>query len=193
MQEGIAMQSEQVQTMFSPDATSLVSEGDVYRGVLSEKPLTQPFTGLVRNFQSLIRSVKNSGAFQHAPDETLRAEEGTTIAEDEGLKTQINERDREHLQEFPAHRKAMVMEKIMSLTPARHMVFHGKNHFEKAVLKIRRDGFRLIDLQPQETAFTTVWYRKGRSFLGKGADVTMLLWEHSDEHGDSTTMMSWRI
>jgi hypothetical protein len=29
-------------------------------------------------------------------------------------------------------------------------------------------GFRLIDLQRQDIAFTTVWYRKGKALFGRG-------------------------
>ncbi|MBI2752547.1 MAG: hypothetical protein HYX46_03390 [Betaproteobacteria bacterium] len=61
------------------------------------------------------------------------------------------------------------------------MVSNGDHDFERILLKLRRDGFRLIDLQREDTAFTTVWYRRGKSFLGLAAeDVPMLLWEMQD-------------
>ncbi len=61
------------------------------------------------------------------------------------------------------------------------------------MLKLRRDGFRLIDLQRHDTAFSTLWYRKGKSLLGLAAeDVAMLLWE-LEESGASTTVMTWRV
>jgi len=108
------------------------------------------------------------------------------------LTTQINDQDREHLQAFPPDLKTQVMEKIMSLAPVQNMVYRGNNQFEKAMLNIRREGYGLIDVQPHETAFISVWYRKNGSFLGKGADVTMLLWENGED-SDSTTLMSWKI
>ena len=109
--------------------------------------------------------------------------------------TQINDRDREHLRAFPPHRKAQVMRHIGSRVPARSVVYRGKNEYEKAVLNLHRDGYGLIDMQPQELLFTTVWYRKDRSFLSKGIDVTMLLWEHGGHShgGDLTTLATWRI
>jgi hypothetical protein len=108
--------------------------------------------------------------------------------------TQINDRDREHLRAFPAHRKAQVMKQIGSRAPAQSVVYRGKNEYEKAVLNLHRDGYGLIDMQPQELLFTTVWYRKDRSFLSTGADVTMLLWEDGgNDDDDSTTMTNWRI
>ena len=106
--------------------------------------------------------------------------------------TQINDRDRQHLRTFSAHRKAEVMKKIMSSAPVQNVVYHGKNRFEKAMMEIHREGYGLIDMQPQENAFTTVWYRKGRKFTGKNVDVTMLLWEEG-EQGDTTTVVCWKF
>ena len=111
---------------------------------------------------------------------------------DHALISQVNALDHQHMQAFPAHRKAQVMEKIMSLTPVANVLSQGNNKFEKAVMNLHREGYGLIDLQPQETVFTSVWYRKSHAFLDKSADVTMLLWE-DDEGGASVTMMSWRI
>ena len=98
-----------------------------------------------------------------------------------------------HLQSFPDTRKATVMQRIMSLKPSKSLVSDGDHDFEKSVLKLRRDGFRLIDLQRHDTAFSTVWYRKGKSFLGLTAgDAAMLLWEMQDSNA-STTVMTWRV
>lgn len=109
------------------------------------------------------------------------------------METRINDEDIEHLQAFPGSRKAAVMEKIMALKPAESMVLEGDEHFETTVLKLRRDGYGLIDLQRQETAFTTLWYRKGKALLGlAGAEVAMLLWEASTG-GGATTLMTWRV
>jgi hypothetical protein len=114
---------------------------------------------------------------------------------DEALLTQINDLDREHLQAFPPQRKAQVMNRIMSSAPARSVVLQGKNEYEKTVITIHRDGYGLIDMQLHENVFTSVWYRKERSFLGRGADVTMLLWEDGDncDAGDSTTQTTWKL
>ncbi len=109
------------------------------------------------------------------------------------VKTRINEEDTKHLQSFPNARKQTVLQRIMSLKPSKSIVSEGDHDFEKTVLKLRRDGFRLIDLQRHDTAFTTVWYRKGKSFLGLAAeDAAMPLWELKDP-GASTTVMTWRV
>jgi hypothetical protein len=127
---------------------------------------------------------------QHLMNEGIRPETG-----DQELTTQINNRDREHLQAFSADHKAQVMKKIGTRAPTCSTVYQGKNAYEKAVLNIHRDGYELIDMQPHASVFTTLWLRKDRSFLSKGADVTMLLWEDAGDgvDGDSTTISTWRI
>jgi hypothetical protein len=135
--------------------------------------------------------VNGIGSQPVSDDAASRTENGKA-AGDQGLDTQITDLDRKHMQKFSAHRKAQVMEKIMSLTPVRSVVCDGKNQFEKTILKIHREGYRLIDMQAQETAFTTVWYHKDRSLLGGSADVIMVLWEGSED-GDSTTIMNWKV
>jgi hypothetical protein len=61
------------------------------------------------------------------------------------------------------------------------------------VLQLRRDGFRLIDLQRHDTAFTTLWYHNGHALPGLAAeDVAMLLWELTESRA-STTVMTWRV
>jgi hypothetical protein len=109
------------------------------------------------------------------------------------METSINDEDMEHLRAFPDSRKAAVMEKIMALVPAESVELEGDEHFETTVLKLRRDGYGLIDLQRQETAFTAVWYRKGNALLGlAGAEVAMLMWE-ARACGGATTLMTWRV
>jgi hypothetical protein len=110
------------------------------------------------------------------------------------MTTRINESDTQHMDRFPAAKKARVMEKIMSLAPLTNAQCTESHHFEKTMMRLRKDGFELIDIQPLETALTTVWYRrKGRFPLGRApADVTMVLWEAQDE-GDTTTVMTWRV
>ena len=56
-----------------------------------------------------------------------------------------------------------------------------------------QDGFALIDMQPMETALTTVWYHRSvmpARFARE--EVTMLLWE-TQAAGESTTLIRWRI
>ena len=159
-------------------------------------PVMQSFTELRGKLRSLFRRERRK-ASRYA---TRHADLGDSAVRDLALKTHINDRDRAHLQAFSPKRKARVMAKIMALDPDGEEISHGKNDFEKTLMKIRHDGFRLIDIQSQETSFATVWYRKG--FLGLGAgDAIMLLWEASDdaekdEFGrpkESMTVLSWAL
>ena len=109
------------------------------------------------------------------------------------MKSRIDEKDLRHLEAFPGDRKSKVMRKIMSLHPTERVVLDGETSFEKAVLKLRKEGYGLIDVQRQEIAFTCIWYRETKSlFNGAGADVAMLLWE-MQERGTETTVLTWRI
>lgn len=109
------------------------------------------------------------------------------------MKSRIDHKDLEHLEAFPGDQKAKVMQKIMSLQPTERVLLGGDNDFERAVLKLRREGYGLIDVQRQEAAFSCIWYRKTKSlFNGAGADVAMLLWEMQDP-GVETTVLAWRI
>ena len=110
------------------------------------------------------------------------------------MKSRIDHKDLEHLQAFPGERKAAVMQRIMSLMPTERMVLSGDNDFEKTVLKLRREGYGLIDLQPQESAFSCVWYRRSKALFSRaGADVAMLLWEMQEPAGPLTTVLTWRL
>jgi hypothetical protein len=110
------------------------------------------------------------------------------------MKYRIDDKDLAYLEAFPGDRKAKVMRKIMSLQPVERVLLDGDNGFEKAVLKLRKEGYNLIDVQRQEIAFSCIWYRETKSlFNGAGADVAMLLWEMQEEHGTETTVLTWRI
>jgi hypothetical protein len=109
------------------------------------------------------------------------------------MKARIDKRDLAHLASFPASERAKILERLTSVRPVEQVVLDGSNDFEKALLKLRKEGYALIDVQRQETAFTCIWHRKTRSlFNGAGADVTMLLWE-MHERGSETTVLSWRF
>ena len=110
------------------------------------------------------------------------------------MKSRIDQRDLEYLEAFPGDRKAKVMRKIMSLQPTERVLLDGDNSFEKAILKLRKEGYALIDVQRQEISFTCTWFRETKSlFNGNGADVAMLLWEMQEEKGTETTVLTWRI
>ena len=158
----------------------------------SGETIKHRFSLLMHRVRHLIGPLNGSEAGPWGVRPAGQAESSGVNGSDCGLISQVNALDHLHMQAFPAHRKAQVMEKIMSLTPVANVLSQGNNKFEKAVMNLHREGYGLIDLQPQETVFTSVWYRKSRALVGKGADVTMLLWE-DDEGGASVTMMSWRI
>lgn len=85
------------------------------------------------------------------------------------------------------------MQKVMSRAPIKTVVMDGCTQFEKTLIKLRRDGFGLIDLQPQEAACASFWYRKKPTLLKpSSADVAMLLWE-AQERGEATTLITWQV
>ena len=106
--------------------------------------------------------------------------------------TRINDSDMAHMNAFPIEKKEWVLAQIMSIEPLQKNVHMNNHHYEKLLLKLRSDGFALVDMQPQETAFTSVWYRNGRVRDATSENVAMLLWE-TLEVGDATTVMMWRI
>ena len=109
------------------------------------------------------------------------------------MNVRINREDMKHLQAFSDAHKADVMEKIMSHPPEKTVVLDGNNDFEKTLLRLRRDGFGLIDLQPQEAACASVWYRRKPALLKRPSeDVAMLLWE-TQERGEATTLITWKV
>lgn len=109
------------------------------------------------------------------------------------MDTRINERDIKHLQAFPNGRKAAVMRRIMSQRPDRTVQLKGPQDFEKTLLKLRQDGYKLIDLQRHDASFSSIWYRKRVSMLGRRREhVTMLVWE-LEEPGPQTTVLTWRV
>lgn len=191
------MQSEQVQTVQTliPIPRVVVEgEGDG-RTKLARPSMSQRLSLLMQACRRMLFAGSGQPVAEHDAGGLACAEDNTRntrASTSECSVTQINDSDREFLNAFPPQRKAQVMEEIMLLTPTQSVVRQGHNQFEKAMMTIHREGYGLIDVQPQESAFTTVWYRKNASFLGKGADVTMLLWEEA-EQGDAVTLMHWKI
>jgi hypothetical protein len=99
--------------------------------------------------------------------------------------------DLEHMRTFSTRRKQQVMGEIMSRVPTSNSVVTGHNQYEKTILRLRKEGFRLIDLQPQEHMLTSVWYRNAGSIIGmRRLEVVMLLWEVED---DLTHLTLWRL
>ena len=53
----------------------------------------------------------------------------------------------------------------------------------RALWRLRAEDLKLVDLNSQETVFTSVWYRNGRSILSpqKPHVAAMIAWEVNDE------------
>ena len=118
----------------------------------------------------------------------MRADGGLRVDE------RISEEDMQHLHAFPHERKATLMERIAAHEANKAVRLVGRDHFERTLARLRRDGFVLVDVQRQEISFACVWYRETKSlFNGAGADVAMLLWEMQEERGTETTVLTWRI
>jgi hypothetical protein len=107
----------------------------------------------------------------------------------------ITDQDMGHMKRFSPHKKQKIIGKIMSKKPVEESSLHGNTSYARALLRLRARGLQLIDVQPQETVFTTVWYRQNRSLLGrmKLEVAAMLVWEFGGHEGDSTTMRIWHI
>jgi len=110
---------------------------------------------------------------------------------------QISESDLGFMRQFPSSSKEQILQKIMLLVPRDSDVHSGERGYRRMMRKLRNQGFGLIDLQPMETAFRTVWYCRSKSLFGwrDSESVAMLLWEAPEDrwHGGSTTVMKWRI
>lgn len=108
--------------------------------------------------------------------------------------TAITDEDREHMSHFPAAKKAKIMEEIMFRPPTQEKYFEGNNDCVKTLLHLRGNGLKLIDLQPQETAFTTIWYGKRRATLLNQMNweaAAMMVWELNG--CERATVRLWRF
>lgn len=107
----------------------------------------------------------------------------------------ITSQDMNHMKAFPVSQRARILREIMSRSPVAERNYEGNTHFVKTILKLRADGLRLIDLQPFETAFASIWYKKNGKLIGKSkSDVAALVvWEGNAYEGDTTTIKVWRI
>ena len=103
----------------------------------------------------------------------------------------ISEEDLQHLDTFPGGRKATLMQRMTAHEPNKVVQFDGEFAFERTALRLRRDGYRLIHLQSQETSFSSVWYRKSDGVMSwRRAEITMVVWEEQED-GSTTTVLTW--
>jgi hypothetical protein len=108
----------------------------------------------------------------------------------------ISSRDLDYQRDFPDAEKARLMRAVLSALPEDVKTTSGKHDFEKSLLKLRADGFRLIDMQSLEVALTTVWYRKSALLLGfvKSEVVIALDWTMMDDGRNETTILRrWQL
>ena len=128
-----------------------------------------------------------------APPEARMARDLLHLSNGRRVETRINDRDIQHLHAFSDERKVAVMRRIMSRRPDRTILLNGPRDFENTLLRLRREGYGLIDLQRHEASFSSVWYRRGVSVLGRRRKhVTMVVWEAEDP-GPQTTVLAWRV
>ena len=109
------------------------------------------------------------------------------------MATLITDQDLDNMNSFPVQEKEKIMRKIMSKPPVEEKSFEGNNNCVKTVLNLRAAGLRLIDLQPQETAFTTVWYGRTGSLMNwlKSDAVALLVWESNGI--DKAILRIWNV
>lgn len=109
------------------------------------------------------------------------------------MATVITDQDLNSMNAFPVEEKEKIMRKIMSGLPAEERNFEGNTSCVKTILNLKASGLRLIDLQPQETVFTTIWYGKNGSVLNrlKSAAVAMMVWEANGV--DKAVLKIWHI
>lgn len=110
------------------------------------------------------------------------------------MTTDTMDGDLNHLNSFPKREKEKVMRVITERPATGEHVYGGENCYENAVVKLRANGYRLIDLAPQDGAFTAVWYRKSSSWLVlRSCEYAVILaWETTDS-GEQTTMRQWNL
>jgi hypothetical protein len=106
----------------------------------------------------------------------------------------ITEKDVKHMTAFPPAERQALMQKIMSRSPVEERVFEGTGRSVRALWRLRAEGLKLVDLKPQETLFTSVWYRNARSILSrqKPQVAAMIVWEVNDHH-EVATFKVWHI
>lgn len=112
------------------------------------------------------------------------------------MTTRITTQDMEHLRAFPAEKKAQIMQHVSHESVTQAITYTGSNYYDKAILKLRQEGYGLIDMQPMETACTMLWYRKISPLfsLKRSEYAVMVMLEYEMEDGtDVTTLRTWKV
>jgi hypothetical protein len=104
----------------------------------------------------------------------------------------ISEKDMSHMKAFSPVQREAVMQKMMASPATEETVFEGSNRSVRALWRLRAEGLKLIDLQRQETAFTSVWYRDRRSLRNWQKLAAIVVWEMNQEQ-EVATFKVWRV
>ena len=106
----------------------------------------------------------------------------------------ITDKDRRHMNAISPVHKVRLMRRMMGGAPTEERCYRGNANYVKAILRLRASGFRLIDLQRQETAFTAVWYGRNTSLLGRllSEAIALVVWELDPQHEEITTLRIWQ-
>ena len=105
----------------------------------------------------------------------------------------ITEQDRQYMNAIPSESRARIMSRMMRDLPAEEGQFKGNDGYARALARLRAAGLRLIDLQPQESAFASVWYGKHTSIgdqPGREA-LALLVWEQGELDAELMTLRIW--
>ena len=99
-----------------------------------------------------------------------------------------------HLHRFPAQKRQKILRAIMERPSASEQICDGAHCYENTVTRLHAQGYQLIDLNPQETMLTAVWYRKTTSWFGLRSEESaiMLVWESGDGC-EKTTLCAWQL
>ena len=106
----------------------------------------------------------------------------------------ITESDTKHMKTFSPALRASLMQKIMSRPPISERVIEGKTRSGMELWRLRVEGLKLVDLKPQEAAFTSIWYRTGRTLLNRQKPnvAAMVIWE-IDDNKEIATFKIWHV
>ena len=109
------------------------------------------------------------------------------------MATLITDQDLDNMNAFPVQEKEKIMRQIMSTPPVDERNVDGNNDCIKTLLNLKAGGLRLIDLEPQETVFTTIWYDGNGTSLGrlKSGAVALLVWESNGV--DKAVLRIWHV
>lgn len=115
----------------------------------------------------------------------MRADGGLRVDE------RISEEDMQHLHAFPHERKATLMERIAAHEANKAVRLVGRDHFERTLARLRRDGFVLVDVQRQAHAFSSVWFRKSEGVQGRRRAEAIIVTSEELDEGPVTTVLTW--